>query len=122
MSNDNTTGKVQGTEITLEVSGSWSFAIDDLWPDGDAPEPITAAAVVELLKRDGLRNVLRAWCLEPDLEYEVSVTTPNPAWRPENPMFGDPPPGLLVTRCLIDANGRRLDPAQSAQIDTGEHR
>ena len=58
-----------GPEFIVDLHGSCS--VEDIWPDGDAPENPTAEMVAQRMRDYGpMMFTLREWCLEPQ---EVSV-------------------------------------------------
>ncbi len=84
------------TRITISVSGDFDLAVDEVWPDGDAPEVITAEAVAELMREQGVKSrVLSDWCLINDLQVSVYADAPNPKADQDAVLFGDPPPKRL---------------------------
>jgi hypothetical protein len=85
--------------INIRIEGDLSMEVRDLWPDGDAPNPITAAAIVALLEKDGSKgHVLRDWCLIDDVDVIVCVDQPNPAYKQDEVLFGEAPPRWLHDR------------------------
>ena len=81
-----------GTTIFVTAEGNWDFEVEDVWPDGDAPEHVTAEAIREVLEKD------RSWLddLRRDVSISIDVTVPNPAWRGDNVLPGfDVPPRVL---------------------------
>ena len=55
----------------IDLHGSWDLAVEDIWPDGDAPENPTAEMVAQRMRDYGpMMFTLREWCLEPQ---EVTV-------------------------------------------------
>lgn len=59
----------------VDLHGSWGFSVDDLWPDGDAPDPATDAdalrVVREYIQRHGVMGFLADWNLNRDLTVTV---------------------------------------------------
>ena len=47
--------------IEIEIEFSCSFAVDELWPDGDAPETIDREAVLALIEQEGWYRTPSAW-------------------------------------------------------------
>lgn len=49
------------------------LTVDDLWPDGDAPEEPTKQHVLELIRRDGgILEVLNGWALHENFaEWDI---------------------------------------------------
>lgn len=57
--------------FTLRLEpAEFDLSIDEIWPDGDAPENPTAADVVAQM-RGGVDGVMREWNISPDF-IEVS--------------------------------------------------
>lgn len=84
------------TSITITVEPiELTYTVDELWPDGDAPEPPTAGRVVELIRTRRLEPLADA-----PIVLTVRVNTPNPAHQADvEPLFPDhEPPARLVTR------------------------
>lgn len=55
----------------IDLHGSWDLAVEDIWPDGDAPENPTAEMVAQRMRDYGpMMYTLREWCLDPQ---EVTV-------------------------------------------------
>ena len=67
------------TYFYLEWGGTADLAVEDIWPDGDAPENPTTADVIEAMKkeagtlgfRSAPRHVAERWNLEIE-DVEVS--------------------------------------------------
>lgn len=58
--------------IGVHVRGDNDLTVADLWPDGNAPDPVTAADVVQLIRScGGVRRVLTDWNLDHDIEVIV---------------------------------------------------
>ena len=75
--------------ISVRIEADFDLAISDVWPDGDEPDPITAADVVALIEKCGSRSrFLDDWSLIHDLDVTASVSRPNPHYG-QAPMFGD---------------------------------
>jgi hypothetical protein len=56
----------------LTVEGSVVLELDEIWPDGDAPENPTAADAQRVIDADGgLSRVLLDWSLEDDFELKA---------------------------------------------------
>lgn len=46
----------------FDLDLSTTLTVDDIWPDGDAPENPTVAEVIAVVRNDGpLRNFVRDW-------------------------------------------------------------
>jgi len=63
------------SSIDLEFEGHTTLELDEVWPDGDAPENPTAADVVARIKSDchSLSDLLHDWSIEEFVECFVSV-------------------------------------------------
>jgi hypothetical protein len=62
-------------DFTFSLVLEDALTIDDIWPDGDAPENPTAADVMKQLRKDG-GNALEA-LLEWNMEDEAELTILN---------------------------------------------
>jgi hypothetical protein len=63
-------------ERTFDVwfNGQVSLTVDEVWPDGDAPEYPQAADVIEEMKKTGsISALLGDWGLTPSLEVFVDM-------------------------------------------------
>ena len=60
--------------VTVIVDSTFTIRVDDLWPDGDAPEPVTAEDVAALMHRSSLyaAAMLTDWNMY-DLDVWVNV-------------------------------------------------
>ena len=86
------------TSIHISADMDWDAEIAELWPDGNAPDEITADVIADLIKANGgVRRVLRDWNLIDNLELHVVVHRPNPAWKGDDVLFGAPPPRVLIS-------------------------
>lgn len=58
--------------FTLSASSEYVLGMDEIWPDGDAPDNPTAADVVEQMQKHGnsIHGVIGDWNLVPT-EVEV---------------------------------------------------
>lgn len=63
------------TLITISFSGDVILHADEVWPDGDFPDEVTAEAVAEVITRDhdGPAQLLRDWGMSQDVEVTVLV-------------------------------------------------
>lgn len=61
--------------ISLRVDAQ--LAVDEIWPDGDAPESPTATDVLAVIDGQGGLDILRDWNLADDQDFEVREA---PAW------------------------------------------
>lgn len=56
----------------ISVTFNYDYSIDELWPDGDAPENPTVQDVVDLIKQcGGVRQVLHDWDMDRYLECTI---------------------------------------------------
>ena len=56
----------------VTISADFELSVEDVWPDGDAPENPTADDVAQVMRDGGsCRTVLRDWNLDDD--YVVAV-------------------------------------------------
>lgn len=75
------------TNISIHVEADYNLSVNEIWPDGDAPDEITAEAVKAVMLQSGSRReVLNDWCLD-NPTVSVAVDTPNPARNPDDPLF-----------------------------------
>jgi hypothetical protein len=57
----------------FELSADVTLEVEDIWPDGDAPENPTVDEVLEVIRKcGGVRTVIRDWDLDNDLRLDVS--------------------------------------------------
>lgn len=60
------------TAFFITFSGGTMVRLDEVWPDGDAPESPTSADVIEVMKKSGSKpDLLYDWSLADDLEITV---------------------------------------------------
>lgn len=60
--------------IFIDFEGSIALTVDEVWPDGDAPEIITAEAVKAVLLRGGSKStVFHDWCLLDAVDVSAGV-------------------------------------------------
>lgn len=79
------------TTITISISGDFDLVPSDVWPDG-VPDGWTIDDVVALIHAVGSpMRLVDEWALG-DLDLDVTVDRPNPAWNGDTVPFGDPPP------------------------------
>jgi hypothetical protein len=71
-------------DIGITIHADITLSIDQVWPDGNAPENPTAQDVVNLLEECGSkRRALDDWCLLDDLDVWVDVGRKHAeAWAP----------------------------------------
>ena len=63
------------TAFEIVVDATYYLTVDELWPDGDAPENPTAHDVAELMRSSGSqRSVMADWNID---EPEVTVRAVN---------------------------------------------
>lgn len=83
--------------ISITVEALSDLKIADVWPDGDAPNEVTADAVRELMESSGhAQRVLDDWGLLNNLDVTIVVSRPNPAWKQNMSLIGDPPRRFLI--------------------------
>lgn len=57
----------------FSIEADVSLGVEDIWPDGNAPENPTLEHVLEVIKKDGgARRVLEDWNLIDDLSLTIS--------------------------------------------------
>ena len=72
--------------LTVSITADFDLEPEDVWPDGEIPDVVDAQAVKMVMERCGSkRTVLEDWSFLDELE--VTVTTPNPAWRQDEVLF-----------------------------------
>jgi len=59
--------------ITIETEGT--FTVEDLWPDGDAPDTIDGQTVLDLIREFGETDIYLDWGF-PKMEIDAYVFTP----------------------------------------------
>lgn len=80
------------SSVNVHIEADINLEVQDLWPDGDAPNPVTAADVLALMESQGSKTtVLQDWCLMDEVDVHVSVQRPNPAWSQDEVLIGEPP-------------------------------
>ena len=84
--------------ILIEIGGEWDFDVTDVWPDGDAPEEIDAAAVATVMQKYGKRRVLDEWGFMDELSIDIEV--PNPHWKQRESLFPELAP-TPATRAYV---------------------
>lgn len=61
--------------VTISMGCDLQIKVSELWPDGDAPEYVTAEVVKALLESEGSKgHVLRDWDLVDALDVNVFST------------------------------------------------
>ncbi len=66
--------------VSIDVLGFNELTVEQVWPDGDAPDNPTADDVAAVIKQcGGLRRVLDDWNL--DRYLVITVSRPNPEWQ-----------------------------------------
>lgn len=88
------------TRISLSIEADISFTPEQVWPDGDAPDVITAEVVAARMRHgQNLSDMIEDWCLGSSIATVVTVDaepTPNPAHTQRDALFPDlAPPALL---------------------------
>lgn len=55
--------------FTVSISFDYDFSIDELWPNGDAPENPTVQDVVDLINKcGGVSKIICDWDIDRNLE------------------------------------------------------
>jgi hypothetical protein len=66
------TDKKKRVGFNLGISADVFLEIDEIWPDGDAPENPTAEDVIKVIKAcGGAARVIRDWDLDAQLDLDV---------------------------------------------------
>lgn len=83
------------TTITIAIEAFHDLTVEQVWPDGDAPDAPTADDVMALLQRHGLWHGLRDWSL--GFEVTITVNAPNPTYTQAEALLPElaPPPRLI---------------------------
>lgn len=69
-----TESQAAGPTIFIDFEGSITLTVNEVWPDGDAPEVITAEAVKAVLLAGGSkRQVFDDWCLLGAVDVSTGV-------------------------------------------------
>lgn len=64
-------------QFVFSVSGSVTLSVDEIWPDGDAPENPTADDVrCVIAEEGGFGRVLGDWSLEDAFDFDVFEIQP----------------------------------------------
>lgn len=62
----------------VSITNDFDLSVEEVWPDGDAPENPTAEDVMEQMKREGsVHRLLGNW----DMLYGVQVDVTDSKWR-----------------------------------------
>ncbi len=70
-------------KFLLTYSGSATLSIEELWPDGDAPENPTEEDVLELIEDcGGPEAILRDWSMDEMLALDVTELGVKPPAQP----------------------------------------
>lgn len=98
---------MSGPRILIDVSISASVAlnVDEVWPDGDAPDVVDAAAVAAVIARSGdVMSFLRDWLIVYADSVDVQVVAPNQHHDPTaEPLFPDAAPASTIkTTATVD--------------------
>lgn len=65
--------------IFIDFEGSITLTVAEVWPDGDAPDVITAEAVKQVLLDSGSkRQVMDDWCLLQAVDVSCGVMGRDP--------------------------------------------
>jgi hypothetical protein len=82
--------------VEIEITAGVTIEVDEIWPDGDAPDPVTAEEVRRALEHRGPKpRVLMTWGRLDDATVTVSVT--NPHWNPTAPLLPEHAPARHQT-------------------------
>lgn len=66
-------------QFTIRIPSDFELTVEDIWPDGDAPENPTPEDVKKVIKEaGGIVTILRDWDLLDRTDFEVLDTTPPP--------------------------------------------
>ena len=58
---------LMASSFDIEVGGSWTLSVREVWPDKDAPEdPTTQDVIAEIKKSGSIRRLIQDWDLNPD--------------------------------------------------------
>jgi len=84
--------------ITIDVAATFTLGVEEVWPDGDQPDAIDAAAVVAVIaKSRDVRSFLRDWNLDNDFDVDVCVAVSNPHYvASADPLFPDLAPDPIT--------------------------
>ena len=67
------TGNLPKPMFHFSISYDVSYSVEEIWPDGDAPENPTLDDVLAVIKKDGgKRAILNDWSMTEDLGLSVS--------------------------------------------------
>lgn len=58
-------------KFRIEYSGSTDLTVEEIWPDGDAPENPKPVDVVNLMRKTSKIQLLSSWNLDEDLDIHV---------------------------------------------------
>lgn len=60
--------------FNFTVDGAYSLTVDEIWPDGDAPENPSVQDVIAKVKSDcsSVYELIREWNLDQDLTVDVN--------------------------------------------------
>lgn len=68
--------------FSVYVDGIFDLRVEDIWPDGNAPENPTAEDAAEVMRRCGSWNlVLGDWCLQPRVEVSAGSGPAVTVWK-----------------------------------------
>lgn len=68
--------KFIGPETTFLIDlGEAELTIEEIWPNGDAPENPTAEDVAQEMRKDGLHSVLSDWGIMPEYLQITGLVT-----------------------------------------------
>lgn len=82
--------------IEVHVESCANLTINEIWPDGDQPETVTADAIRRIMEAEGSRRqVIEDWLIVQDGDVTVTVTRRNPHWHGDQTLIDEPPPQWL---------------------------
>lgn len=61
------------SRVTFTFTGTSDLSTDEVWPDGDAPDPVFPGDVYRVLHGMGIMDLLRDWDLRDDMTCEVRL-------------------------------------------------
>lgn len=69
----NKKNEIMDKSFKISISFEYDYSLDELWPDGDAPENPTVQDVVDLIEQcGGVRQVLHDWDMDRYLKCTVT--------------------------------------------------
>ncbi len=58
-------------KFRIEYSGYTELTVEEIWPDGDAPENCTLIDVAQFIRKTSKLRLINDWNLEDDLDIHV---------------------------------------------------